>query len=95
MGAGRTYASAARYPGVFVSSGFIPEASDDIEGFVRARFRLLGVTEISSSASVLVEPVTVFDKPVGGRFETGRLWSSTETMDKSSPFHWSPRWWSF
>lgn len=93
IGAGRIYASAARYPGVLVSSGLGFGGSDDIEGFVRVCLRLVGVTEISSSTSALVEAVVAFGELAGamicvrGRQETGSVWSSTEKMDRSSPFH--------
>ena len=100
-GAGRTYASAARYPGALVSSGgFRLDRSDEIEGFVNVRFRFPGVTVVPSSTSLRGVPVPAADGDVvsgvgGGSAVTGSVWSSTEKMDRSSPFHWSPRWWSF
>lgn len=70
---------------------------DDIEGVVRVRFKLLGVTEVSSSTSLLLLDVLKrldvdwLRSGVRGTGDTGMVWSSVEYIDKSSPFHWSPR----
>src|SRR5512140_3027548 len=97
MGAGRTYASAARYPGFAVSSGSRDVVSDEMDGLVSVRFKLAGVTELSSSTSFLccIEAVVATFRSDGvdwlsglrGMAESGRSLSSAEKMDKSSPFH--------
>ena len=92
MGEGRTYASAARNPGVFVNSG-ASVSLDDIEGVFKEAFRFPGFTVDSSEFSLLVlgpalSSVTV--EPlvgVGGIGESGKGRSSREKMDRSSPFH--------
>ncbi len=97
IGDGRTYASAARKPGAFVSSGGASESFDEIDGVFSLALMLPGFTVDSSENSFLVfgpafgtrlveEPFT----GEGGIGESGKGRSSRENIDKSSPFHWSP-----
>lgn len=103
MGVGRTKASAARYPAVPDGCGV-----EEIEALVMVRLRLAGVTPVSESASLRdsvgegapVESRSLIDvsaagSGLGGRGDTGSGLSSTEKIDRSSPFHWSPLSWSF
>lgn len=100
IGDGRTYASAARKPGAFVSSGgdWPAENFEDIEGVLNRLLRLLGFTVASSENSFLVlgpaSATRFVEEPFGGddgiergRGDKGRGLSSRENIDRSSPFH--------
>lgn len=96
IGDGRTYASAARNPGEFVSSGGLSVTSDEIEGVFNLDFKLPGLIVDPSEISFFVlDPASkvVVDAfiGVGGTAESGSGRSSREKIDKSSPFHWSPK----
>lgn len=98
MGEGRTYASAARNPGALVSSGGASETFEEIEGVFNWALMFPGLTVDSFENSFFVlgpafgarlEEESFAGE--GGRGERGSALSSKENMDKSSPFHWSPR----
>jgi hypothetical protein len=98
IGDGRTYASAARNPGALVSSGGPSVALEEIDGVFSLTFRLPGFTLETSEFSFLVFGPAFKTNDVvellvgeGGIGESGRGRSSSEKMDKSSPFHWSPK----
>lgn len=54
IGEGRTYASAARKPGAFVSSGGTSVGLDKMEGVLSLSFMFPGLTVDSSENSLLV-----------------------------------------
>ena len=98
MGDGRTYASAARNPGAFISSGGASVSFDEIEGVFNLSFRFPGFTVESSEKSLFVLGPAFWSKVVvdslvgvGGIGERGNGRSSKEKIDRSSPFHWSPK----
>lgn len=77
-----------------MSSGGASESLDEIDGVFKLALRLPGLTVDSSEFSLLVfgpSRVVVDSLGVGGMGESGRGRSSRENIDKSSPFHWSPR----
>jgi len=90
---GRTYASAARKPGVFVSSGANSVTWEEMEGVFKLACRFPGFTPDSSELSNfdgnflwVSDAVDSFVSECG-MGETGKGRSSIEKMDKSSPFH--------
>ena len=102
MGEGRTYASAARKPAAAVRAGSPGKSLlgrlETMDGVLRFTFRLVGLIADpleyprfmlgEESSARLVDDLL---DGVGGRCERGRGRSSNEEMDRSSPFHWSPR----
>jgi hypothetical protein len=95
VGDGRTYASAARNPGVLVSSGS-SELFEVIEGVLNFAFRFPGFTTDLSTFSRALSPVCS-SKDAEDSFdgaaapgERGSGMSSREKIERSSPFHLSP-----
>lgn len=104
MGDGRTYASAARNPGELVSSGGASVRREEMEGVFNFAFRFPGLTVDSSENSFLVlgpdfgsrkesddNEADESLRGVGGIGERGKGRSSSEKIERSSPFHWSPK----
>ena len=50
IGLGRTYASAARKPGLLPRSGGVPDLSEDIDGVERVVLRFVGLTGESGAS---------------------------------------------
>ena len=102
MGLGRTYASAARKPGVLPISDGVFDLRDEIEGVKSLFFRVSGMTgdvsveRLSENAGELLSTETVEALGVGpGTSEFGSGWrgrglSSSEKIERSSPFQRSP-----
>lgn len=94
VGVGRVYASAALYPGVFVNSASLEVGSDDMDGDSKLSFRVDGDTDaidggVDSSPTCPCgssEFLDVFDDGEDGDGEGNGI-SSTEKIDRSSPFH--------
>jgi hypothetical protein len=81
-----------------VSSGGASDAFEDMEGVLSLFLMFPGLTVDSFENSFFVlgpafDPRLEDESFVGdgGRGESGRGRSSNENIDKSSPFHWSPR----
>lgn len=94
VGVGRLYASAALYPGVLVNSGFLRDGSDDMDGDERSSFRVVGETDAiedggSLSSGCVCSSRESLDEFGNGEDEhgEGNGMSSTEKIDRSSPFH--------
>ena len=102
MGDGRTKASAARYPGVDEISADDLEGAEDIEGVLRVSLMVVGATGVWGVAERLSEKAGEprLSEIVDSEGEAkslgfggwGRLWSSTEWIERSSPFQRSPHW---
>ena len=102
IGLGRTYASAARKPGVLPISDGVYDLCDDMEGVESLFFKVSGITgdasveRLSENAGEFRSTETVEPLGVGpGTSELGSGWrgkglSSSEKMERSSPFQRSP-----
>ncbi len=95
MGEGRTYASAALYPGLLVKSSSEVGVVEDIDCgeivfWIFFASIIISLPKLGRpwEARELVEAEK-------GSGEEGKGLSSSETMERSSPFHWSPRVWVF
>lgn len=107
IGLGRTYASAARKPGVLPISDGVFDFCDEMEGVESLFFRVSGMTgdasveRLSEKAGEFLSTETVEALGVGpGTSELGSGWrgrglSSSEKMERSSPFQRSPHSWLF
>ena len=107
IGLGRTYASAARKPGVLPISDGVFDLCDEMEGVESLVFRVSGMTgdvsveRLSENAGEFRSTETVEPLGVGpGTSELGSGWrgrglSSSEKMERSSPFQRSPHSWLF
>lgn len=106
-GLGRTYASAARKPGVLTISDGVFDFCDEMEGVESLFLKVSGITgdvsveRLSEYAGEFLSTETVEALGVGpGTSELGSGWrgrglSSSEKMERSSPFHRSPHSWLF
>ena len=99
IGLGRTYASAARKPGVLPISDGVFDTCDEMEGVVSVFFKFSGLTGdasvewLSENAGEFLSTETLGFGP--GTSELGSGWrgrglSSSEKMERSSPFQRSP-----
>lgn len=107
IGLGRTYASAARKPGVLPISDGVFDLCDVMEGVESLSFKVSGMTgavsveRLSENAGEFLSTETVEAVGVGpGTSELGSGWrgrglSSSEKIDRSSPFQRSPHAWLF
>lgn len=107
IGLGRTYASAARKPGVLLISAGVFDFCDEMEGVESLFFKVSGMTgdvsveRLCEKAGELLFTETVEALEVGpGTSELGSGWrgrglSSSEKIERSSPFQRSPHSWLF
>ena len=107
MGLGRTYASAARKPGVLAISDGVFDFCDVMEGVESLFFKVSGMTgpvsveRLSENAGEFLSKDTVDAWGSGpGTSELGSGWrgrglSSSEKIERSSPFQRSPHSWLF
>ena len=98
MGLGRTYASAARKPGLLPKSAGVPNLPDDMDGVDRVVLRFVGLTGDSAASDRdweydgddwSRETLEVVGDLLGERWRfgwRGSSLSSREKTERSSPF---------